>query len=131
MEEFKSKNIPVSVAILAGGKSSRMGKNKALLTYEGKTFLERLIEEFSDFDEILVSAREENQYDLGRYGGKVKLISDENYDKGPLEGIRRVLSEAKNDFVFVKKGMSAAQTKTKSFFASQSTRLIPSSGPLS
>ena len=101
MADFKSQSIPISVAILAGGKSSRMGKNKALLTYEGKTFLERLIEEFSDFDEILVSAREENQYDLKDSGGKVKLISDENHDKGPLEGIRRVLSEAKNDFVFV------------------------------
>ena len=101
MAEFKSKNIPVSVAILAGGKSSRMGKNKALLTYEGKTFLERLIEEFSDFDEIIVSSRDENQYDLKDSGGKLRFISDENHDKGPLEGIRRALSETKNEFVFI------------------------------
>ena len=101
MADFDLKNILVSVAILAGGKSSRMGKNKALLTYEGKSFLERLIEEFSDFDEILASTRDENQYDLEKYGGKVKSITDENPDKGPLEGIRRALEKAKNDFVFV------------------------------
>jgi molybdopterin-guanine dinucleotide biosynthesis protein MobB len=101
MADFKSKKIPVSIAILAGGKSSRMGQNKALMTYEGKTFLERLIEEFSDFDEILVSVREEKVYDLGRYSGKIKLVSDENLDKGPLEGIRRSLAKTKNDFIFV------------------------------
>ena len=101
MTDFLSKNIPLSIAILAGGKSSRMGQNKVLLTYKGKTFLERLIEEFSAFDQILVSAKYENQYDLGKYGEKIKIITDENHDKGPLEGIRRALTESKNDFLFV------------------------------
>lgn len=95
------KSAEISIALLAGGKSSRMGKDKALLTYDGKTFLERLIEEFCDFDEILVSVRDENQYELEKYGKKVKVIADEKFEKGPLEGIRRALSESKNDFVFV------------------------------
>ena len=34
-----------SLLLLAGGKSTRMGKNKAELTYDGKTFLELLLEE--------------------------------------------------------------------------------------
>ena len=95
------KSPQISIAILAGGKSSRMGKNKALLTYGEKTFLERLIEEFSDFDQILVSAKDENQYDLEKAGGKIRLITDEKQEKGPLEGIRRALTESRNDFVFV------------------------------
>lgn len=79
------KSPQISIAILAGGKSSRMGKNKALLTYGGKTFLERLIEEFSDFDQILVSAKDENQYDLEKAGGKIRLITDEKQEKVRLK----------------------------------------------
>ena len=33
-----------SLLLLAGGKSSRMGTNKAELLYEGKSFLENIIE---------------------------------------------------------------------------------------
>jgi molybdopterin-guanine dinucleotide biosynthesis protein A len=32
----------VTAVILAGGKSSRMGQNKALLPIEGKTLIERI-----------------------------------------------------------------------------------------
>ena len=70
------KSAEISIALLAGGKSSRMGQNKALLTYDGKTFLERLIEEFCDFDEILVSVRDENQYELEKYGKKVNWTNN-------------------------------------------------------
>ena len=99
MKDFSWHNI--SLLLLAGGKNSRMGQNKALLTFRGKTFLENLIDEFSDFDEILVSCKTENQYDLKKYNKEIKLIPDQNPDKGPLEGIRRALEESKNDFVFV------------------------------
>ena len=41
--------------ILAGGKSSRMGTNKALLTIEGKTVIERIVEQLDQIvDEILL-----------------------------------------------------------------------------
>ena len=92
---------PLSVAILAGGKNSRMKKNKALLVHDGKTFLERLVSEFSGFDEILVGARNENQYDVHGLGAKVKVVADEFADRGPLEGIRRALCESRNEHVFV------------------------------
>ena len=82
------KSPQISIAILAGGKSSRMGKNKVLLTYGGKTFLEKLIEEFSDFDQILVSAKDENQYDLEKAGGKIRLITDEKQEKAGRRGRR-------------------------------------------
>ena len=117
------KSAEISIALLAGGKSSRMGKDKALLTYDGKTFLERLIEEFSAFEEILVSVRDENQYELEKYGKKVKVIADENFEKGPLEGIRRSLSESKNDFVFISAADMPFMTKDLPFTATKTSSL--------
>ena len=92
----KNENTKITAAILAGGKSSRMGKDKAQLTYNGKTFLNRLITEFSSFDEIIVSVAS-TLHPLPH----IKFIQDENHDKGPLEGLRQVLKESKNEFVFV------------------------------
>lgn len=117
----------MTVAILCGGKSSRMGKDKAALFGEGKTFLERLVSEFSeadDCDEILICGKAEGVQgqNCGRKtdgfqnpncgsepeslqdqksGAKARFVPDQKREKGPLEGIRRALGEAKSDLVFV------------------------------
>ncbi len=117
----------MTVAILCGGKSSRMGKDKAALFWEGKTFLERLVSEFSeadDCDEILICGKAEGDqgqnfggkskgFQDKNCGSKIKFIQDQNFgvkarfvpdqnsEKGPLEGLRGALSEAKSDLVFV------------------------------
>lgn len=88
----------MTVAILAGGKSSRMGKDKATLIYGGKTFLERLVDEFlgaEGCEEVLVCGQDQNS------GAKARFVPDQNSEKGPLEGLRRALAEAKSDLVFV------------------------------
>lgn len=105
----------MTVAILAGGKSSRMGKDKAALVYGGKTFLERLVDEFlgaEDCEEVLVCGKPELVQDQNcganedifqdqNPGAKARFVPDQNSEKGPLEGLRRTLSEAKSDLVFV------------------------------
>ena len=85
-----------SVGILAGGKSSRMGKNKALLEYESGTFISR---QFSEFDghEIIISSSGQKEYENYPY----KIVSDENKDIGPIEGIRQILKSSENDYVFI------------------------------
>ena len=45
----------IGCAILAGGKSSRMGTDKALLQYNGKNFIENLMEELDFFDEKMIA----------------------------------------------------------------------------
>ena len=47
----------ISVVILAGGQSSRMGKNKALLMREGKTQLQHCVDLMTEmgFAEVKVS----------------------------------------------------------------------------
>ena len=45
----------MTAVILAGGKSSRMGSNKAFLKLKGKTFIERQIDLLREmFDEIFI-----------------------------------------------------------------------------
>lgn len=98
----------MTVAILSGGKSSRMGKDKAALFYGGKTFLERLVLEFAgaeDCEEVLVCGKPfdtsgELVHDQA-FGAKARFVPDQKSEKGPLEGLRRALSEAKSDLVFV------------------------------
>ena len=80
-----------------------MGKDKAALFWEGKTFLERLVLEFSEADdcnEILICGKTESLQDQ-KFGAKARFVPDQNSEKGPLEGIRRALGEAKSDLVFV------------------------------
>ena len=93
---MSSGNIHYSVGILAGGKSSRMGKNKALLEYESNTFIGRIINEF-DGHEIIISASGQKEYE----GLPAKIINDENQDIGPIEGIRQVLQASGEEYVFV------------------------------
>ena len=85
-----------SVGLLAGGKSSRMGKNKALLEYESQTFVGRMIEQFEG-REIILSEAYENEYE----GLDVKKVHDENEDIGPIEGIRQILKASTEEYVFI------------------------------
>lgn len=90
----------ITVAILAGGKSSRMGKDKASLEYQGKTFLEHLVEEFQSADELIISNR---WLSLSEplITQNIKMVHDRTPNKGPLEGLRSVLETATKDYVFV------------------------------
>ncbi|MBR1852202.1 MAG: molybdopterin-guanine dinucleotide biosynthesis protein MobB [Lachnospiraceae bacterium] len=87
----------LSVGVLAGGKSSRMGQNKALLQMESRRFIDRICGELSGFSEVLISdAKKGNYEDLG-----LRVVYDEHEDIGPLEGIYQILSHAKEDYVFI------------------------------
>lgn len=87
----------ISTGVLAGGKSSRMGENKALLTINNKRFLDRITDELSSFDEVLVSAASKNDYKDIKYD----IYEDEHKGIGPIEGIYQIVSHAANDYVFV------------------------------
>lgn len=84
------------VGILAGGGSTRMGRDKALLRYGGETLLERLARELSG-GELLISAAHPGAYE--RFGYRV--VYDERRGVGPIEGIRRLLTEAESERLFL------------------------------
>lgn len=86
----------ISLAIIAGGKATRMqGKNKALVSIEGKKIIERQLQMSEHYDEIfIVSHRKEEFIDYG-----FPVIEDIYKDQGPLGGIHTALLYARNEYV--------------------------------
>ncbi len=74
----------MNAVILVGGKSSRMGSNKAFLELKGKTFIELQIELLRKmFDEISISANTSAEYEYL----DLPIFKDVYPGKGPLGGI--------------------------------------------
>lgn len=85
-------------AVLAGGKSSRMGSDKALLEFRGKPFIQRAVESMQQvFDRVAVISPYRREYDFL----DVPIVPDLVSDCGPLGGIFTALESAKSDRVFV------------------------------
>ncbi len=80
--------------ILAGGKSSRMGTNKALLTIEGKTVIERIIRQMEQVvDECIIVTNHFQDYEFLQ----LPMVEDKVKDKGPLAGIEAGLTASKTE----------------------------------
>ena len=85
------------MVVLAGGASSRMGRDKSDLTIEGKTFLEMQIEKGRKLgiNDILLSG----------YHGEKKyeypIVPDRFPGKGPLGGLEACFRKAKNPYCLV------------------------------
>jgi len=98
-----------SAIVLAGGRGRRMGLvEKALLEFEGKTILERLLENlFRVVDEVILSVRDIPQKEkllpvLERFPDReIRFCFDSIEDAGPLEGIRAGLLESRSEYSFV------------------------------
>lgn len=92
------RKIRATAAILAGGKSSRMGRNKALLPIRGIPVIEHiLIELVPRFDEVMIITNDPDAY----RSYSLPLYPDLYPGKGPLAGIHRSLLEAKHEKVLV------------------------------
>lgn len=86
----------IGCAILAGGKSSRMGTDKALLELNGKNFIKRLCEEFDCFEEKIIARGNQSELDNTSW----KIISDIYQERGPIGGLHAVLSACSSDAMF-------------------------------
>ena len=88
----------MNAVILAGGKSSRMGTNKAFLELKGKTFIELQIELLREmFDEIFISANTPSEYEYLN----LPVFKDIYPDKGPLGGIYTSLINSSSFHTFM------------------------------
>lgn len=90
-----------AAAILAGGKSLRMGEDKARLIWEGKTFLERIAGELGNFPARFVSLGAERDSLKESVPEGWTVIRDRYEDAGPMAGIGAVLEASPFPWVFV------------------------------
>jgi molybdopterin-guanine dinucleotide biosynthesis protein A len=92
MEQF------CSAAILAGGKSQRMGFDKQLFHIEKDQMFELFWFALSwRFEDILIVTEKTELYS----DQKIRAVSDIIPDLGPLSGIHAALSQSKSEYVYV------------------------------
>lgn len=88
----------ISGIILAGGRSYRMGRNKALMDLDGLTLIERVARVLSGVcQEIIIAGG--NSAELEQLG--YPLVPDIHPGCGPLSGIHAGLMAARNRYSFV------------------------------
>jgi molybdopterin-guanine dinucleotide biosynthesis protein A len=87
-----------SAVVLAGGKSSRMGRPKALLLFDGEPLIVHIVRALKDMfsETVIVAAPDQELPDLPAI-----LVRDEVAYQGPVGGIYYGLSAASGDSCFV------------------------------
>ncbi len=92
-------SFPFSAAIIAGGRSSRMGRDKAFLPIAGQSLIARqaaLLRSLGT-DDLIISGRPGIDYGVA----DARLVHDPIPDAGPLAGLVSVLSAARHPWVLV------------------------------
>jgi molybdenum cofactor guanylyltransferase len=91
-------NSTLTGVILAGGKSSRMGSDKALLQLDGRPFVEHIALTLkAEFERVMLVANDPAAYAfLG-----LEIVGDVYQDCGPLGGIHSGLVHADGTDIFV------------------------------
>lgn len=87
-----------TTAIMAGGKSSRMGTDKSFVPLLGKPMIEHVLDRVSGLgDELIIVTNDPGSY---RYLG-LPIFSDIFEDHGPLGGLHAALAQASHPHVLV------------------------------
>lgn len=92
--------IPVTAAVLAGGRSQRMGVDKTLLPFDGEPLVRRVADIAARVcsEVMVVTNRPEAIADAG-LPPEVRILTDEVAYQGPLGGLVTALEAAKHDWV--------------------------------
>ncbi len=92
-------NNDITAIILAGGKSSRMGSDKSLLKFGGKTLIEHVVNAVKPYVKtVLVVTNEAEKYDFLR---DVFFVLDIEKNQGPFIGLISGIQAADTKWSFV------------------------------
>jgi len=90
--------LSATAIILAGGKSSRMGTDKGMLSINDQTMLEHICKQLrGTFSQILISAGDAEKYSFAGF----EVVRDKISSQGPLMGIASALEASANEINFV------------------------------
>jgi molybdopterin-guanine dinucleotide biosynthesis protein A len=98
---FPSPNFPIAALILAGGKSSRMGRDKALVTYQGKPMLQRVYQVAAECTQqvyVLTPWKERYQNILP---SDCNYLTETQSGKGPVNGLSEGLAQISADWILL------------------------------
>lgn len=88
----------VTIVVQAGGKSSRMGEDKALIHLAGKPLIERVLDRIEGLaDDILITTNRPEAF----AHLNLPTVSDEIPGAGALSGLKTALTAAQGDIVLV------------------------------
>lgn len=96
----------IVVIVMASGKSRRMGENKLLLKYKGKTFIENLLEKIENKKFLaifVVISNDVVKTICEKFVKKNKnffIIENENFEKGQSESIKIGIRESLKKFEY-------------------------------
>lgn len=93
--------VAIEGIILAGGTSSRMGRNKALLPFAGKTLIEHIIDSLRPYCWPIHVVTSKRNYDEFTFLQDIILTTDLYHEKGPLAGIHAGLKNISTNYGFV------------------------------
>ncbi len=88
----------VSIVIQAGGKSSRMGRDKTFLQIHGKPLIHLIIEKVSIMgDDLIITSNDPSKFS----GIDANVVQDEYPGFGAMAGLHAGIKAAKNDLVII------------------------------
>ncbi len=88
----------LGIAIQAGGKSSRMGTNKAKVMFQGQPLILRVVDRLKPLDAEMLIISNSGDLDYPQLAG-ILIYKDFLPDKGPLGGLYTALKYAKADLI--------------------------------
>jgi molybdopterin-guanine dinucleotide biosynthesis protein A len=96
--ENTQRSSDLSIAIMAGGMSVRMGTDKALVPFRGKTMIEHVIERVQGLSEdIFIVTNKPDSFASFSY----PTVSDIYQNCGPLGGIHTALHHLSNSYLLI------------------------------
>jgi len=91
----------VAAVILAGGKSSRMGEDKALIPWDGTPLLQKVCKVADECcQQVYILTPWPDRY-LSIVKPEYKFLQDSNPDQGPLVGLAEGLAQISADWVLL------------------------------
>lgn len=97
-------HVSVEAYILIGGKSSRLGRDKAFIEFDGVSLAERAlntVRESGIAPKITFVAGNATQFAIQAISLNAPFIFDLVEDRGPLGGLHAALSYARSEWIFV------------------------------
>ncbi len=92
--------LPITAAVMAGGRSMRMGVDKTLLPVDGEPLLTRVVEAVSSAcSHVMVVTNRPEAVEEAGLPADVPVLVDEVAFQGPLGGLVTALKEAPDDWV--------------------------------